>query len=343
MRHSTIEQEVGQVIPSAAYSYSDAEEEGYTLAYSNRSIFGAAEVYSTVGDLAKWLGNFQTPELGGQTVQQRMREPYVLTSGESTNYGLGVRVDDRRGLDRVQHSGSHAGYRTQITYFPTLEAGVVVMANYADLGATSKARAIAKIVFGKHMAPAETWEETNTDSVSVARTVLARYEGNYKSGGGEIYPIERRKDTLFFDGDRRLIPLSDTLFQIVGSKDRLSFRVGSKEKVEMAHLHDSPADVVSLRPLDLWEPSPDDLEAFRGRYCSPELETIYTFRVEDGKLVGHHRWHGELRFRPLKEAAFEAEVGPEMRIQFQRNESGAVTGFDATLGRTSSVPFRKEE
>lgn len=343
MEHTSIESRVGQVIPGAAYSYSGDREDGYRMQWSNRAIFGAAEVYTTVGDVARWFRNFHTAEVGGATVQEKMRERFVLTTGDTTDYALGLSVDEHRGLRRIEHGGSHAGFRAQLSYYPEPDAGVVVMSNYGGMNSGRLANRIAEFAFGDHMAPAEEPEERApappaAATVSLDSAVLADYAGTYRSEDGGIHDIEREDRGLEVDGELTLVPVSDSVFRAEDAPVTVTFHRDEEGAVTGATVR-AGDDTDSLRRIDPWDPGPAELDAYTGRYYSPELETIYTLEIRDGQLVSEHRWNGEFRYEPVQPDEFQGSPGPTIR--FERNRVGLVTGFYASTGRTADVWFAK--
>lgn len=343
MENTVIETAVGEVIPHAADSYTDGEEGGHLRLVSNRAIFGAAEVFTTVGDLAKWLRNFHTAEVGGRAVQERLRERFVLTSGDTLDYALGLGVGEHRGLRRLQHSGGHAGYRTQLSYYPELEAGVVVMSNYDEVDSGEIADRVAEFAFGDRMEPEDPgppWLTGEAEPIHVDSARLAALAGTYRSEDEDVLALEVRGDTLVGNGQFRLVPVADTLFRVKGAPVGVTFRSDGDGTVTGATLIRSDGEV-TLHRVDPWRPSPAELARFAGRYESPELETIYAISVADSQLVARHRWHGKMPLAPIGEDAFRAESG--LRLEFERNQVGLVTGFYASLGRTRDVWFGKRE
>lgn len=232
MDRTVIEEEIEQVIPGAADSYTDGESGGYRTAFSNRAYHGAADVYTTVGDMAHWLDNFDTAKVGGRRVIDRMLERFVLTSGDTLAYALGVNVDEWRGLRRIQHSGSHAGYLAWLSYFPDLDAGVVVMSNYDEMSG-SVARRVAEIFFGEHME--RTTADSGDEGVAGQRYTwvpddaqLREFSGRYFSEEAEtFYTLEVRDGTLVaahrLNGDVRLRPAERDVFTGIESPLRLVF------------------------------------------------------------------------------------------------------------------------
>src|SRR5690606_35948606 len=91
---------------------------------------GAGGIYTTPGDIAKWMRNFRTAELGGPEVIRKLTTSYVLENGDSTNYGLGIFVGTERGLRRWQHGGNDIAHSSTFVYYPDLDAGYVVLCNF---------------------------------------------------------------------------------------------------------------------------------------------------------------------------------------------------------------------
>ena len=63
---------------------------GYINEESNRSIFGAADVYTSIQDLVKWINNYRTAEIGSKEVMDLFLEPFILNDGSNSEYALGI-------------------------------------------------------------------------------------------------------------------------------------------------------------------------------------------------------------------------------------------------------------
>lgn len=142
-----------RLVPGRAYSFRDGAD-GYrksVLSYANA---GATSLFTTATDLAKWLRNWHTAGVGGPRVLAMLQQRGVLNRGDTLPYGLGIGVDTWRGQRRLFHGGADAGYRTYLTYFPTLDAGVIVLGNSAGFNAGGVASEVAEAFFGDALAPA---------------------------------------------------------------------------------------------------------------------------------------------------------------------------------------------
>ncbi|MDP4821499.1 MAG: beta-lactamase family protein [Saprospiraceae bacterium] len=94
------------------------------------------------------------------------------------------------------------------------------------------------------------------------------------------------------------------------------------------------------RPRTVREPYPlteEALQAFAGRYLSPELETWYELSVQDGKLMARHFRQAPFEMEPIGKDQFRAENGSFSEIVFERNAAGEVTGLRVSNGRVLNL------
>jgi len=142
------------VVPGRAYSYAPLEEGGWrnaVLSYANQ---GATSLFTTVEDLARWIGEFEEPRVGDAALWEELWERAVLSGGDTVPYALGLAVDRYRGLPAVGHGGSDAGFRTHLLHFPEERVGVVVFGNAASFNAGLLARRVAELFLEERMEPA---------------------------------------------------------------------------------------------------------------------------------------------------------------------------------------------
>jgi hypothetical protein len=84
-----------------------------------------------------------------------------------------------------------------------------------------------------------------------------------------------------------------------------------------------------------WTPVASDLSHYAGRYESVELETTYTFTVNDGRLMLHRRRSPPIALSPTTMDTFTAEG---ISYRFER-DNGRATGFLVDAGRTRNLRF----
>jgi hypothetical protein len=139
----------GQIIPGRSVGYI-AGEGGFREVQDLHAAKGAGGIYTTPGDVAKWLRNFKTGELGGPAVIKEMTTSFVLNNGSPSNYGYGLFLDTNRGLKRWQHGGNDVAHSSTFVYYPDLDAGYVVFSNYQGVPG-GIANVVADAFFGQHM------------------------------------------------------------------------------------------------------------------------------------------------------------------------------------------------
>lgn len=301
---------------------------------------GAGGIYTTPGDIAKWMRNFKTGQLGGPGVIREMTTSFTLNNGSPANYGLGLFLDTNRGLRRWQHGGNDVAHSSTFIYYPDLDAGYVVFSNYQGVPG-GIANVVADAFFGEHMTAPQ--RPTAGAGVTVPPATLRRYVGKYEMTtlGGLLVNVELESGQLRLQLPGQpalpLQPTSMTSFDVVGVPARITFRTAEGGVIEGITFHqdgDHPG-----RPVADDRPKVD-LASFAGRYFSEELETFYDLAVEDGQLVIRHRRFGPTPLTWTEGDSFSGSM-PVNQIVFRRDERGTITGFTAGNGRARDILFQK--
>jgi CubicO group peptidase (beta-lactamase class C family) len=331
----------GQIIPGRALGYIPGEG-GFREVRDLHGSAGAGGIYTTPGDVAKWLRNLKTGELGGPAVIKELTTSFVLNSGTPSNYGYGVFLDTNRGLRRWQHGGNDVAHSSTFVYYPDLDAGYVVFSNYQGVPG-GIANVVAEAFFGQHMTASQrpTATASSSASVNVPTATLRRYAGKYEMTtlGGMMLTVELEGGQLRLQVPGQpalpLRPTSTTSFEVVGAPARVTFNTVADGTVEGITFHQS-GEHPGRRVVE----KPADLASFTGRYFSEELETFYDLSVEGGQLVIRHRRFGPV---PLTHANGDTFSGtlPVSQVVFRRDGQGNVTGFEAGNGRARGIIFSK--
>jgi hypothetical protein len=150
-------------------------------------------------------------------------------------------------------------------------------------------------------------------------------------------------------------PVSPTRFRVVVVDAQFEFEMEEGESTgAMLYQNGQETHATRLEDDDSEEPdawTPEDLGDYVGRFYSAEIETFYEVRLEvpedeDGEdaephLVMNQLWMGD---RPMtattEEDTFSAA---NMRLQFERDRHGTVTGFYVDVTRTRDVKFVRVE
>jgi CubicO group peptidase (beta-lactamase class C family) len=329
----------GQIIPNRTTGYIVGSG-GFREVRDLFSSAGAGGIYTTPGDIAKWMGNFRTAQLGGPDVIRELTTSYVLNNGRPSNYGLGLFLDTNRGQRRWQHGGNDVAHSSTFIYYPDLDAGYVVFSNYQGLPG-GVATVVADAFFGEHLAQPE--RPTAAAGVTVPAAVLRRYAGKYEMTtlGGMLLTVEFQEGQLRIElpGQPALTlqPTSATTFDVVGAPARITFNATAAGVVEGITFHQN-GEHPGRRVTE--ERAPVDLASYAGRYYSEELETYYSLSVEDGQLVIRHRRFGPTTLTHTEADSFSGTM-PVSLVVFRRDAQGNITGFEAGNGRARGILFTR--
>ncbi len=335
MKDTQIESYVGEVIHNAAESYSFNKEKGYTNEESNRAIFGAAEIYSNIPDLVKWINNFKTAEIAGKEVNDLFLKPFILNDGSNSEYALGINNSSYRGLKRFRHTGGHEAFATQLSYFPDQDLGIITISNFGGKGWLDTSK-IADLLLEEYMtAPTD----KENQEFEITKEKLEQLEGLYiyslLNGTMTLTIIE---DTLTIDGHTKLSPISQNTFLIDKWNTQIQFNNISKEKTQFV-FEDGKNETYSK--VDKWIPSKRDLRPYEGDYWSDELETVYHLIIKENNLTIQHRWLGELSLEPVAKDFFKTDWG--FYVKFNRNNDRYISNLSINSGRTLNVIFHRKE
>ena len=175
-------------ITGKAQGYKPNPDGSYRRANAMLDVVGSGGMYSTVYDLILWQRNFLNNELGGgQYLVADMRTSATLNDGTRTDYGLGIRSTQYRGLTRQSHNGSLQGYRATLQHYIYKNFTVAVLCNSSASNPTKLANQITDIYLKGDLGPkAQPNSKNNLEDTApqfaLTQTELASYAGRYYSG-----------------------------------------------------------------------------------------------------------------------------------------------------------------
>ena len=335
------------VLPGSAQGYAADPAGGWREVADIGGSWGAGGIYTTVGDLALWLRNFHTQQVGAPNFLQQMTTRYVLTGGDTTGYGMGLFVDRWRGLERFQHGGADAAHRSQLIYFPELDAGVIVDSNDAAFNASATADQVAGFFFADRAAtPPAVAAGSPARAAPFEPEKFDAYVGRYEleEMPGYVVAFMRDGTRLLTQGPGQpqieLTATSDSTFTVKGVQASVTFHRDAAGAVTSLTLHQNgnhPA-----RRLDPASPAAKpDLTEYAGRYFSAELEAFYDLKAEGDSLVARGRHTLPVTLRYGSGESFTGAM-PLVTVKFGRNAQGSVSGFRAGSGRTRDVLFIRQ-
>lgn len=85
----------------------------------------------------------------------------------------------------------------------------------------------------------------------------------------------------------------------------------------------------------------NDLKDFAGRFYNDELETIYTAKIANGKLILTHIRHGNIELAEIGKDKFSGRIEFPVEVEFVRGGNGVVTGFRISNFGAKNVKFER--
>jgi len=346
------------VVPGRAYSYKGGGSGGFQNAVLSYANAGATSLFTTALDQLKWLENLGTGAVGGAEVQEMLRERYVLNDGTQGSYALGIAIGDRNGHTSISHSGGDAGFRSFIAWYPEQALGVVVLSNLGSFAPSRLADLVAKFYLpevesaedGETTAadesegepPDEEPEAAASEFIVLEDPILDRHVGSYLHESGMVIKVTRGEGVLVIHTDGEVIAraTSETDFILDQGGVKVTFVPGADAR-SRAILADMGGTVSRLKRIEQQELDPLALSDYVGRYWSEELGTFYDLDVKDGALIARHRRHGTIGLTPGGRDRFRGDRWFFSRLEFQRREDEAVTGFRLQGGRVKNLLFER--
>ena len=343
----------GEIVPRAADGYVYAETAPYRhavdLGGGGGATMGPGGIYSTVADLARWMANLDSGELGGKAAASLMMTPTIDVPG-GEQYGLGLFIGEHRGQRYVEHGGADTAHRAQLLYFPDIRAGVVALSNNGAFDANRIAFETADAFFADRFEPEEAQSPQLSDTapsgesggidLSAYDAVLGRYE--LVDYPGVVFELLREGDTLsFVQGTEEAVEMAPVT--------ATSLRVSPRQTIHFEPAADGSVDTITVRSgvdlparrLEPWSPSRESLASYAGRYYSQELRTVYDVELQDDGLAITHERLDDIPLVPKTEDSFTAS-GVLNEVVFERNDVDRVVAMRVSNVRTMNVRFDRQ-
>jgi CubicO group peptidase (beta-lactamase class C family) len=348
MNQTVVRASPGQVVDHRSTGYGRSDEGIYEAATDIAGAMGAGGMYTTMDDLQKWVNHLIDPKIGNKMMIDEMTNPFVLNDGDTTNYGLGLFVGEYKGLDYFHHGGADVAHRSMLMVFPEIDAAVITQSNNAGFSGNIPNR-VADTFFKEYWEEEveQTGDESKEDAVPFEydpenfEPLTGRYELEIQPGF--ILTFDRDGNRIYTQATNQpeidLTATSDSTFSLAGVDASITFHLNEDQSADSLTLHQNGQHIAHKVE---WNPSISELDEFSGRYFSEEIQTMYNVAVEDSNLVLKNYQMNDMELNPGNIDEFSAGF-PMGSLEFQRSETGDITGFKASNGRTRGVHFEKRE
>ena len=148
MTHTRLRDDVTALVPGRAVGYA-RRGTAWRTSTPNFDVVGPTNLETTVGDLLRLAENLEHPTVGDSAIVQRMLAPGVLTSGDTTSYGLGLSLARDRGFRLAEHEGRDPGFRAYLGRWLEPGLSVALLCNSTALNPVGLGHDVAGLALGR--------------------------------------------------------------------------------------------------------------------------------------------------------------------------------------------------
>ncbi|CAB3803454.1 D-aminopeptidase [Paraburkholderia caffeinitolerans] len=319
-------------------------------------LLGEGSIVSTVDDMLRWTAHLRCKEkiVGNSDTWARMLTLPVFSSGQRSQYALGLKQSVYRGAELIHHSGGVVGGSSQMLLSTQHELDVVLLSNGAVDAPIELSKRVVDIVLAGELSG-------NGPPVAARASGHVARLGRYRSPcSGAVYALEDRDGALMLTGPLCPNPpmaLYDSLDEFsdmeaeAGGDGALALRWGSPGApddlacIRVAHC--GHTDVLT-RIGDAPAITPCMIAAMPAVFESHDANARATIRLCGEALV--LRMDGavggcDYRLAPVARDVFELTPMDPMDIMtgivtFTRDTASAnITGFRVDTPRTRHLAF----
>lgn len=331
------------IFDDQAFTYNFTRRE-YLKGIDNLSLAGSHSLFASIADLAKWLLNLETGQVGGKDILAKMFTAGLLNNGRSSGFGYGLNVEDGQGRRRVSRIGNWAGSGAALVYFPDLKFGYAVLANWDYTPIEGFLQDIADIYLPALVEPVKKSPPAAAKkTVKVSPEILDSYAGDYRMGPGQVFTISRKGDQLILSVPGMsfpLVTLSKTEFLLAFADARIAFQKDKEGKVQQFVWKQGGGEQTAPK-IVLVKPTSQELEEFAGSYFNAELDLRYAVELRGDTLIVNAPGQNDIRLAPDEKDRFTTSSRIFPTVIFQRDGQNRVTGFIIDSDPVRDLVFKK--
>lgn len=167
------------IIKKRAEGYSLSEGKLINAPYIHMSVpYAAGALYSTVGDIHKWVRALSGQALLNQDLKEQMFTPH------EEGFGYGWLIDELFEYRRVHHFGSVNGFKAAVNWYPDLDLEIIVLSNYEHAPVDQISRDLAAVAFGRNYKIPK-----KKVAIELDPEIMKKYTGTYKAEEGIQFNI----------------------------------------------------------------------------------------------------------------------------------------------------------
>lgn len=332
MNASFIREDQNKIVKNRAVSYYAHSQDVFKRNYFyNFALGGAGQLNTTAQDFYKWNENFKTFKVGNKALFDKMLISGTFGDGKSTDEGMGLEIENYKGLKAFGYEGWFGGTVSKYLRFPNQDFALFVVSNRSgfDMNAFYSIADIYLKDSFKTTKPTKVEKQKKVKPIKLSASKLKSFEGSYwqtqQNSSRKIYV---KNDTLRFQSDNNLlIPISQNGFMLKegSSQTQAEFTTNENgQKVFRLNLENS-----TNKDYFLYEPvsySQIELEKFTGKYFNADFDVTYDLSTQNEKVVIYINGLGYTHIEPIMKNMFSSNSYGS--FYFKSNSSNEINGFE---------------
>lgn len=355
MKNTFFNDDYEGIVKNMAYSYRE-DKNTFKKEIHSATIVGAGGLFTTAEDLALWVLNFDTVEIGNKNIMSQIYQCGVLNNGKTTDYAFGQEVTHYKEIPFVVHGGGIAGYRTYLCRFPAQNLAIIVLSNLASFNPKKKAMQVADlylkdsfpVITMQHLPNKE--KNKHKDYIVLPISVLKEYVGRYEIADDLIFNIWLENDVLkgHISGKKDthvFMPISEDEFELPTIPLSVKFERDNEDKVNKISLFKNKVVMAHAPKIAKFDAEKVNLTEYTGKYFSKELLTYYNLEVLNNHLIIKQKRGNDINLSLEEPDYFVGNIIPriDVEVKILRNAKSEVSGLKISSKRAKNVWFEKSK
>jgi len=253
---------------------------------NNLNAPGSSSLRSNASDMSKWMTNFHSKSLGGNSAFDKMTQKGSLDNNKTIDYGYGLYITGVKNKKAYVHDGAWGGYRSGTVFFPEESIGVVILSNNGILNPQKMINDLVDILFSQED------EKESNDSELIEKEVNDEFftlcAGKYEQvdDKGCYLTFFKDADEYFvniYDKNLKLYAKSDSVFYVKEANAEFVFHL-KNGKVNSHTLKQNGNSYLALKVKENKKGTTINYDKLTGSYYSKELDVKYEVRYENDEL-----------------------------------------------------------
>ena len=310
---------------------------------NNLNAPGSSSMRSNATDMSKWMTNFYSKSLGGNSAFDKMTQKGSLDNNKTIDYGYGLYITEIENRKAYVHDGAWGGYRSGTVFFPDESVGVVILSNNGLLQPRKMINDIVDILFSQEE------EKESNDSKLIEKEVNDKFftlcAGRYEQVDDKACYL-----TFFKEGEEYFVNVYGKNFKLYAKSDSVFYTKEANAlvvfhlkngKVNSHTLKQNGKSYLALKVKENKNGIKVDYDKLIGDYYSKELDVNYEVRYENDELkIQSNVFPVDIILEHSEDLTFISDSGLIQSISFSEKD-GAVIGLVINNPRAKNLLFEK--